>query len=72
MRGWAVDQCEAVRLESGRVRVTVAGESVEADPATWRAVLFDAQVREDLRAVVSRELYAPVVSPPWWNGDGRG
>jgi hypothetical protein len=66
-----VDDFQVKRLGTGRVVVEVGDELIEAAPAFWRAVLFNSRVREDLRAVVSRELYAPVVSPPWWNGDGR-
>ena len=67
-----MDGCDVVQLADGRVEVRIADQSVEAAPAFWRKVLFDARVREDLRAVVSRELYAPILSSPWWNGDGRG
>jgi hypothetical protein len=51
------------------VRVTVAGETLEASPDFWRAVLFDMRVREPVRAIVSRDLVKPIPSGCWWNGD---
>jgi hypothetical protein len=67
-----VDGFNVTRLEDGRIRVTIAGETIEAEAATWRAVLFDCKAREALRAIVSRDLAAaPITSPVWWNGDGR-
>ena len=63
--------CEVKALPDGRVRVEVAGEAAEASPELWRHVLYDMATRDQMRAVVSRELVEPVVSSVWWNGDGR-
>jgi hypothetical protein len=65
------DQQPATRLADGRVRVAIDGETVEASPSFWRAVLFDLTVLERVRPVVTAHLREPIVSRVWWNGDGR-
>lgn len=67
-RKGAVSTSDAKRLLTGRVRVTIAGETLEGSAAYWRAVLFDAEARDRIQQVLNAGV-KPIVGGEWWVGD---